>query len=184
MKILSYIAMVLLPALAFGFTEITIAPKDRIRLSALSDHILLIDASRVEWKPATVEGGMEFHELVISGTVVEVLRGKSRGKDFTYTCKDFRVADEDAYKKANGGSSSPDMLHSAPTSQKTGAAEVKVGLRYLAIYFHESVFFVQVTADDKTWRGKILEFQKDNPRASKEVQTEEAPDKPVRSPDK
>ncbi len=184
MNIFNCLAIMLLPALVFGFSEITIAPQDRIRLSALSNHILVIDANRVEWKPAKEEGGIEFRELLISGKVVEVLRGKSKDKVFTYTCDDFKVTDEHAYKRSNGGILSPDFLHSSLKSEKTGAAEVKVGVRYLAIYFHDAVFFVEVTADDDSWRGKILELETGNPRASKNNQTEDEPNKPVRPADK
>jgi hypothetical protein len=159
MKILTCIALALLPVLAFGSQEITIAPMDRIRISAFSDRMLVIETSKVEWRPAKEEGGIEVRELVISGNVVEALRGKSPGKVFTHTCQDVRVSNEDAYKKSHGGASSPDLLHFSSKSAQTGAAELKVGLRYLAIYFLDSVFFVQVTANDETWRSKILELQ-------------------------
>ncbi|MEO5713313.1 MAG: hypothetical protein ABIT37_07475 [Luteolibacter sp.] len=160
MKILLAAAVLGVPVLALAYSQITIPPEQRIRLSALSEQILLVDITRVELKAPRTEDGIEAQELAISWSVDEVIRGNEHSKNLGYTCTDFRVFDEVAYKKANGGSPSPEWFHGTPATVQTGAAEVKEGSRCLVIYFGGSAFFVPVLPDDKSWRDKILKLQK------------------------
>jgi hypothetical protein len=63
------------------------------------------------------------------------------------------------------------MFRFTVESRKTGAAEVKVGLRYLVLYFLGKPYFLQVAENDQTWRDKILQL-----RPEPELQKE--PNKP------
>ncbi len=160
MKILIIAVILLAPTLASAFSEITIPPEQRIRLSALSERILLVDITRVELNSPITENGIETQNLVMSGSIVEVVRGPNPGKVFESACLSFRVSDEAAYKNANKGAASPDWFHGESIAVKTGAAEVKQGGRYLVIYCRGSEFFVPVDRADESWRKKLLELRK------------------------
>ena len=140
-------------------------PKDRTRISAFSKKIVVMDVTAVDRLPMKVEGGIRTSGLRITGKVVEVVRGEEPAKNITHVCHDVHVVDRDAYVKANGAEPS-DVLYGSIGSADTGASTVNVGSRYLAIFWHDWIFYVEVRPDDQTWRERILPHDVDNPRAN------------------
>lgn len=144
----------LFPVWAFGFTTVSFPPDKMIKLSNVSDSIFLIEATDATWKPAEEKNGLERRELVISGKIMEVLRGTAQNKVFSHTCEDFRITDAAAFTKVYGKGAADTFGSTA--SVQTGAAEVKSGTRYLVIEVLKKAYFVPIVPGDESWRSKIL----------------------------
>jgi len=106
-------------------------------------------------KPARIVEGLEISTLVVKGRVIEVVRGDDKDKSLHHSSDDFSVVDRAAFHKAYGETN---MFDGWPGSKETGAADCKVGERYVVLdsdYLHR-VYFVRVTKGDESWRSKIL----------------------------
>lgn len=153
--------LALLPFLAMvtAFRPVIIAPEARINVSALSDKILLVDVTKVEWQEPVKQDGLEDRKVVISGQVVEVVRGKAETKAFQGSYHTFRMVDAKAFAAAHK-EDNVDVLYAA-CDQRTGAEDCKVGGRCIVISWRTNDYFVPVAKDDTAWRGTIRERKKE-----------------------
>ena len=67
-------------------------PANRLALSRVSDHILLVEIKAVERKDPQKSEGLEMSRLVIKAKVIEVVRGDQE-KEIEYTENDIKVVD-------------------------------------------------------------------------------------------
>jgi len=128
-------------------------PSDKLGLSKVSDHILLVEIKAVERKAARkADGGLEASELVIKAKVIEVVRG-GKEKEIEYTDLDFKVVDWKEFERSKYANTG--MFRGPVASDETGSAECKVGERYVMVYAMGKAFFEHVSKGDESWRRKI-----------------------------
>jgi len=127
-------------------------------LSRISDHIVLVEITAVERKPPQKIEGLECSSLVIKAKVIEVVRGDDKKeKEIEYTDDDIKVVDRKAFDRSKNGKT--DMFDGPPRSAETGSGECKVGERYVMLDALGKTYFVRVSKDDESWRGKIKKFE-------------------------
>lgn len=153
-----FLSLLLLPAMAslVGFTRLGDLSENGMKLTAVSDKILLIEVTKVNLTDEKVSDGIGSRTINVEGKVLEVIRGKQESKAFKSTWEIWRVVDYQA-AKAKHGEQAMDVLDGG--SQKTGIENCKEGKRYvvitLAIEPH-FVVFCEVPKDNDDWRKKIL----------------------------
>jgi hypothetical protein len=126
-------------------------PNDRLEVSRVSDHILLVEVTGIATETKE-DSGLKTTIYRVSGKVIEVLRGE-RPKNWSHTASDSEVTDMDTAKKALGDEGAE--LLSFGREFKREGSQCAVSERYLAIYWRECAFFVHVPKADTEWRSKI-----------------------------
>ena len=137
-----------------AFEPIHVPPDERLALSRVSDHILVVEVTEVERKPPRKRDGLEFSDLVIRAKVIEVVRGAKK-KDLSYEDTDSKVVDKKEFTKGKYGGT--DLFDGPPASEETGSGECKVGERYVMLYLFGKAYFMHIRKGDDSWRRKILE---------------------------
>lgn len=137
-------------AYAVALSEIAF-PADRLEVSRVSDHILLVEISGIAIKME--EGnGLRATTYRLIGKVIEVIRGE-RPKNWSHTAVDREVTDMDAAKRAFGDSIAE--LISFGREFKREGSQCAASERYVVMYWRGYAFFVHVPKADTEWRSKI-----------------------------
>lgn len=148
------LALLLVVAVSMGFTPLE-PPEDSMRLTAISDRILLIEITKVVHEEPVVNDGVEIRKFTITGKLIEEVRGKGPQGAYNYDGMTMKIIDRKAAEKGLGGAGALDVL--AYTCQKRcGAENSKVGERYLVIYSMFGQTFVFIGKDDDFWRKQVL----------------------------
>lgn len=126
-------------------------PADRLELSRVSDHILLVEVSDIATE--TRKGnGLKTKIYRVSGKVIEVIRGE-RPKRWSHTASETEVTDMVAAEKALGEGGAE--LLSFGREFKLEGSQCAANEQYLVIYWSGCAFFVHVPKADTEWRSKI-----------------------------
>lgn len=155
------LSLLLIPLLAclVGFTKVDDLSEDGMRLTGVSDKILLVEITKVTLTDEKVVEGVGTRDIKVEGKVLEVIRGKQDSKEFTSSWDIWRVVDDQA-AMAKHGEQAMDALSGG--SNKTGIEKCKEGKRYvvitLAIEPHLVVFY-EVPKDKEDWRKDILPYR-------------------------
>jgi hypothetical protein len=64
-----------------AFTPVEIPPEGRMKLSAISDKILLVEITKVTLTEEKVTDGIANRDIHVEGKVIEVIRGKKPEKN-------------------------------------------------------------------------------------------------------
>jgi hypothetical protein len=152
----------LLPAMAclVGFTAIHVSPDSRIRMSAWSDRILLVEITKVTFSDEQVNDGIGYRKIEVEGKVIQLIRGEQKTKMFHASKDLMRVVDAKEAKAKHDENTL--MVMNAASHDNTGITECKVGKRYVVNFtgtdsqFTNEFFFTEVTKDNDDWRKKIL----------------------------
>ena len=126
-------------------------PDNRLEVSPLSDHILLVEVTGIDTKTRE-DSGLRTKFYTVSGKVIEAIRG-DRPKNWSHTASDTEVTDIDAAKKALGDEVT--NFISLGREFKREGFQCVAGERYLVIYWRGFAFFVHVPKADTEWRSKI-----------------------------
>lgn len=151
------LSLLLIPLLAclVGFTQVGDLSKDDMRLTGVSNQILLVEITKVTLTDEKVVDGIGARDTKVEGKVLEVIRGKQDSKEFTSSWDIWRVVDDQAPMEKHG-ELAMDALRGG--SNKTGIEDCKEGKRYvvitLAIEPHFVVFY-EVPKDKDDWRKQI-----------------------------
>lgn len=154
------LTLLLIPLLAclVGLTRVGDLSKDGMRLTGISDKILLVEITKVTLTDEKVADGIGSRDIKVEGKVLEVIRGKQDSKELTSSWAIWRVVDDQA-AMAKHGEQAMDMLRGG--SMKTGIEDCKEGKRYvvitLAIEPHFVVFY-EVPKDKDDWRKQIRPY--------------------------
>jgi len=147
----------LVPVMAclMAFTPVEIPPEGRMKLSAISDKILLVEITKVTFTDEKVTDGIANRDIHVEGKVLEVIRGNESEKHFNASWGIFHVVNSET-ALAKHGEQAMDMLSSGST--KTGIEDCKEGKQFvvitLAIEPH-FVLFHEVPKDNNEWRMEI-----------------------------
>lgn len=143
-----------------GFTAVSIPPDARIKLSAWSERILLIEITKVTTTDEKVADGLGRRTIQVEGKVIELIRGEQKSKTFHASKMLTRMVDETA-ASAKYDATTLMVLKSAGKDH-TGITECKEGNRYVVNFtgsdclFPNEFFFSEVSKDNDDWRKKIL----------------------------
>ncbi len=160
MKRLLSLLWIPLMACLMGFTPITVPPEARIKMSAWSDRILLVEITKItitDGKPR--DDGLASREVSLEGTVVEIIRGEQKTKTFKATETLVRVVDA---KAAQDHVDWMVLSEIGASYNQSGIADCKEGKRYVVNFtgadcrFAKAVFFAEVPKDKDVWRKEIL----------------------------
>lgn len=154
--------LLLAPTLAclMGFTAIHVDPEARIKMSAWSDRILLIEIAKVTVTAEKVADGLGCRKIVVEGKVIELIRGEQVSKTFHASKELIRIVDETAARAKHDDATL--MVLNAAGKDDTGITECKEGKRYVVNFtgsdcrFANEFFFAEVPKDKNDWRKEIL----------------------------
>ena len=152
-KALHFILFVPLFASLVSLTAVMIQPEERIKMSAMSDHILLVEIAKVTIGEEEVADGIGYRKVAVKGKILETVRGVAKDKQFHGTARLIRVIDGNAYQAVHGGVAL-DGIHAA-AKQRKGIEDCKPGGRCLVILSPFGELYVEVK-DGNDWKSKIL----------------------------
>lgn len=143
-----------------ALTPLYVAPENRIKLTAFSDWISVVEITSVALGDEKTGDGIGERQLEVKGRILEMIRGSApENNEFRGSKEILRVIDGKQYSKKRSVQEL-EFIHAA-ADRKTGIEDCKVGHRYLVIrcvvgraYIGE--FFVEVSEDDEKWRSMIL----------------------------
>ena len=146
--------LLLVPMIAclMCFSPVEIPPEGRMRLTAISDRILLVEITKVNISDEKVTDGIGYREIQLEGKVLEVIRGEMITKEFQSSRDMWRVVDNEK-ATAKHGVQSMEFLACGPF--KTGIDDCKKGKRYVVISTDYGRLFYEVPKDKDDWRKEI-----------------------------
>ncbi len=97
MKLALYILSTLVPCVLLGDSPFRL-PDDPLLVSALSDRILLIEVTEINWKDPESRAGVERRDFTVTGKIIETIRGKSEGDKFIHSGTTFKLVDAQKFK--------------------------------------------------------------------------------------
>jgi len=151
MKTITTALLFLIQSAFVGATSAVGFPTDRMEVSRISDHILLVEVTGLATE-AEEGGGLRATTYKVSGKVLETLRGE-QPKNWSYTTTDIEVTDINIAEKSLG-QEFMELLQNGREFKREGS-QCAAGERYLVIYWGGCAFFVHVPKADTEWRSKI-----------------------------
>jgi hypothetical protein len=156
------ILMLALSGWAGALIDVPLEPKDRIKLTGISDRIRIIEVTEVVKSEPEVEGAVESWKVTVKAKVLEVVRGEEGDGKFEHTVTLARVTDWEAREEELGrpADEMEKWIWKRAAQNETGILECVVGGRYLVVdvpLAGTEFFFIAVGHED-SWRGEVLEL--------------------------